>query len=489
MHRIVGLETEYGLQIEDRGAADQVEEAIAFVRAYPGKHATGWDYRHEDPRRDARGFTAASLPADPVDARFDVAHPINLPENEIRSDRVLPNGARLYNDHGHPEYSTPECLSVADLVAHDKAGERIVLACARAYAEATGRAARVFKNNTDYEGASYGTHENYLALRSVPFERYAEALLSFLPTRVIFAGAGKAGSDRARGPAFEISQRASVFAEQLGIGTLYRRPLVNTRDEPHANPAVWRRIHVIAGDANPQQYATALKVGTTALVLDLVEDGYGPQMRLTDPVRAISQVSRDDTYRWVVETEGGSAGAIDLQRQFLAAAQRYAGRDRQTDWLLTEWEATLDGLERGPLELADRLDWPAKLRVLQTYMDVEGAEWGSDRVLAADLEYHNIDAEAGIFECLDTVRLVSEERIAQAVGSPPSDTRAAIRGAAVGRFADLIESITWGSFVLRDRQTIDLWDAVGEPLGDIAADLHSAQSQAEFVKALGRLLK
>ena len=482
---MLGLETEYGIVVEGRDVRDQVDEAAELVRSFPGACVQSWDYRLEDPRRDARGFRAEQLRTDPVDAQFE--RPSALPAEVLRADRVLTNGARLYNDHGHPEYSTPECLSLADLVAHDRAGEQILLQCARAYEERSGRKVRLYKNNTDFQGASYGTHENYLGLREVPFERYAEALLTFLPTRIVYAGSGRAGSDRQREPAFRLSQRAEFFAEPMGIDTLYRRPIVNTRDEPHADPARWRRIHVIAGDANMQPFATALKVGATSLVLELVEERWECPMRLADPVLAIESISRDETYRWNVElADGRVVGALAVQREFLsAAAEHFGGRDAQTDWVLGEWDRTLGMLEQDPSLLADRLDWPAKLQLMRTFMDSEGVEWGSDRVVAADLEYHNLDPEEGLYWVLETEQMVSEERVAEATGRPPADTRAFIRGMCVQRFGEAMRDVTWSGITLDDgsqSKRLDLSRMVGEVPKELIDAVEGVQTLEEWVR-------
>jgi len=483
--RLLGLETEYGFAVEGREVRDQVEEAAELVRSFPGPCVQSWDYRFEDPRRDARGFRAERLRTDPVDAQFD--RPGAIPAEALRADRVLASGARLYNDHGHPEYSTPECLSLADLVAHDRAGERLLLQCAHAYAQRTGRKVRLYKNNTDFQGASYGTHENYLGLREVPFERYAEALLTFLPTRIIYAGSGRAGSDRQREPAFRLSQRAEFFAEPIGIDTLYRRPIVNTRDEPHADPTRWRRIHVIAGDANMQPFATALKVGATSLVLELVEEGWECPVRLVDPVRATEEISRDETYRWNVElADGCIVSAVTVQRQFLAAAtERFGGRDAQTDWVLGEWDRTLGILEEDPLMLADRLDWPAKLQLLRTFLEAEEEEWGSDRVVAADLEYHNLDPEEGLYWVIDTEQLVSEERVTEAMQRPPADTRAALRGLYVRRFGEAVRDVTWSAMTLDDgaqSNRLDMSKMVGEVPRQLVDAVERAESLEESVR-------
>lgn len=492
MQRLIGIETEYGLLVEGRGAEDQVAEAMEVVRAFPRPCSTGWEYRFESPRADARGFTAASLQFDPIDAEFDKKHPLDMSANEIRSDRVLTNGARFYNDHGHPEYATPECHSLLDLVAHDCAGERLALEAARCYESHTGRPTRVYKNNTDHQGASYGTHENYLARRSTAFADFADVLPHFLASRIVFAGAGKVGANGGE-PAFQLSQRAHVFAQAIGIDTLYRRPLMNTRDEPHADPSRWRRIHVIAGDANRMQFATALKMGTTLLALDLIEDGWSPPVKYRDPVRAIAEISSDDTYRWQAAADGGAIGALDMQRQFLGeAARRYQGRGPQTDWVLGEWAETLDGLERDPMELADRLDWPAKLQVLRLYMDAEGMDWFSDGVVSVDLEYHNVDPEEGLFGALAQRELVPDERIKAATSVPPSDTRAAIRGLAVERLGDALESASWSSLSIRTEAGlahVDLRSLMGEAVRELTELLHAAAGPEEFATILQRGVK
>ena len=212
----------------------------------------------------------------------------------MRSDRVLINGARLYNDHGHPEYATPECLSLRELVAHERAGERIVLECARAHAERLGVPVRIYKNNTDFHGMSYGSHESYLFAREVPFERLQTGLIPFLVTRQIYAGAGKVGIEppETGGALFQLSQRADFCAEEASVDTLYRRPILNTRDEPHADPRRHRRLHIICGDANLSPFALWLKVGATALVLSLLEKGWQPPFALRKPVDAIKHSQR-----------------------------------------------------------------------------------------------------------------------------------------------------------------------------------------------------
>src|SRR5688500_3465652 len=245
MHWLFGIETEYGIAVEGKGANDLMRESMELVRAYSGPHVTGWNYRGENPRQDLRGFVADHLATNPDDAQFDEPGRGRMSMAEERSDRILGNGARLYNDHGHPEYSTPECARLLDLVAHDRAGERIVWECAQRRSQECGRGIRLYKNNTDYHGASYGTHECYLMRRDVPPEPLINGLIPFLVTRQIFTGAGKVGIDGKNEPIFQLSQRADFFAVEASVDTLHNRPLVNTRDEPHATPPQYRRLHVI----------------------------------------------------------------------------------------------------------------------------------------------------------------------------------------------------------------------------------------------------
>ncbi len=251
MHRILsGTETEYGLHIEGRSADDQIDDATTFVRAYPGHHYAGWDYSYESPRADLRGFSVSRLARDPVDAQFDNRARKRSHDDDIRSDRILPNGARFYNDHGHPEYATPECWSSKELAMQDNAGELVLLQAARAYEEQTGWKTRIYKNNTDFHGASYGSHESYLCPRSLGFEKLYAAVLPMLVARQVLCGAGKVGAESGRSCTFQLSQRADFFVEPYNTETLFRRPIFNTRDEPHAEKSDWIRLHVISGDAN-----------------------------------------------------------------------------------------------------------------------------------------------------------------------------------------------------------------------------------------------
>src|SRR5882757_3412873 len=353
MERVFGLETEYGITVDGAESLDVVAESIALVRSYTEHGALmKWDYGHEDPHRDARGFRAKELRQDADESAYyeiDKNRPLTF--QEIKSDLVLSNGARFYNDHAHPEYSTPECTTLHEIVAQEKAGERILAECARRRnAHLTdGERVRLYKNNTDFVGHSYGCHDNYLMRRDVPWERLVRDVVPFLVTRQIYAGAGKMGvegEDSAGQPGiYQIAQRSDFFSVLCSIDTMNRRPLVNTRDEPHADAEHYRRFHVIIGDANMCQFATALKIGTTALVLDLVERGHAPKLELANPIETTKQLSRDQSLQWLIPLKDGrTISAIDIQRLYLAAARKHCDEDEETTWLLAEWEAVLDDL-------------------------------------------------------------------------------------------------------------------------------------------------
>jgi proteasome accessory factor A len=456
---LFGLETEYGITVEDADASALVTASREVVKAYGATgrpFASPWNYRSEDPRNDQRGFHVQRLSVDPVDAQFDRPGERAASPEEDRCDHVLSNGARFYNDHGHPEYSTPECADLRSLVAHDKAGERIVLDGARAYGESIGKQVGIFKNNTDFHGASYGSHESYLLQRRVPWEDVVRNLAPFLATRIIFCGAGKVGCEERGAEAnYQLSQRADFFQVLQSVDTLHNRPLVNTRDEPHGNAHRFRRLHVIAGDANLSEYAIALRTGTTNLVAGLIESGWQSPIQLRDPVRAIKLISRDADYRWLVEREGeGTVSAIEVQRAYLEGARNL--NLPGSEWILEEWEDILHALETDPLSTYDRLDWSAKKLLLDQFAEAEDLDWERDRLSlqSIDLAYHDVDPEMGLYYGLvesGAMRtLVTEEEIQGAMQCPPPNTRAVLRGILARKFASEIRSISWGGVAARD---------------------------------------
>ena len=464
MQRVFGLETEYGITIHGAESVDVVAESIELVRRYTehGAHMK-WDYELEDPHRDARGFRAKELLQDTDESAYyeiDKNRPLSF--EEIKTDLVLSNGARFYNDHAHPEYSTPECTTLRELVAQDKAGERILAECARRRSSKLPpeNEVRLYKNNTDFSGHSYGCHDNYLMRRDIPWDRIVAGILPFLITRQIFAGAGKMaveGEGAASQPGmFQISQRADFFSVLVSIDTMNRRPLVNTRDEPHADAGRYRRFHVIIGDSNMSQWATALKVGTTALVLDLVERGEAPEIEIAQPIDATKSISRDQNYDWIIELiDGRKISAIDVQRLYLSAAQKsYSGPDEETKWLLREWENVLNDLQRDVGLTRDRVDWVAKKILLTALQEEEKLAWTDPWLQAIDLEYHNLNRDEGLYYELlrqgSMRRVVTEDEIKAAIFTPPDTTRAYFRGRSVARFNDAIESIQWDEMVFRN---------------------------------------
>ena len=505
MRRIVGLETEYGITVAGAESVDVVAESIELVRGYTehGAHMK-WDYDLEDPHRDARGFRAAELLQDTDEsAYFEIDRNRPLSFEEIKSDLVLSNGARFYNDHAHPEYSTPECTTVRELVAQDKAGERILAECARRrnLKLPDEQAVRLYKNNTDFSGHSYGCHDNYLMRRDVSWDRIVGGVLPFLVTRQIFAGAGKMGIE-AEGAAgqpgiYQISQRADFFSVLVSIDTMNRRPLVNTRDEPHADAGQYRRFHVILGDSNMSEWATALKIGTTALVLGLIEQDAAPQIEIAQPVNATKSISRDQTYDWIIElTDGRKISAIDVQRLYLAAARKLAdSADVETTWLLREWENVLNDLERDVLLCRDRVDWVAKKVLLEALRQEEELSWTDPWLQSVDLEYHNILHDTGLYYELvhqEAMRLVvSEADIKRAIFSPPEDTRAYFRGRSVARFNSQIKSIQWDEIVFVEgsaTRRVQLAQPSNSPrLAALNKTAREAAEYQEFLRAVAAL--
>ncbi len=478
MKRVFGLETEYGITVQGAASVDVVAESIELVRSYTehGAHMK-WDYRLEDPHRDARGFRAPSLLQDTDESAYyeiDRRRPLSF--EEIKSDLVLSNGARFYNDHAHPEYSTPECTTLRQLVAHEKAGERILAECARRrnLKLPENHEVRLYKNNTDFVGHSYGCHDNYLMRRDLPWNQLVTGILPFLITRQIFAGAGKIGieaeSVAGQPGIFQISQRADFFSALVSIDTMNKRPLVNTRDEPHADANLYRRFHVIIGDSNMSEWATALKVGTTALVLAAIERGEAPQLEIAQPINATKSISRDQNYDWIIElSDGRKISAIDVQRLYLKAAQKIAGDDAETAWLLREWENVLNDFERDVALTRDRVDWVAKKLLLAAFREEEKLSWTDPWIQAIDLEYHNIIPDQGLFYELlrqGSMRsFVSEEEIKSAIFAPPETTRAWFRGRSVARFNDAITSIQWDEITFSNGERSHLV-TLPEPAGD-----------------------
>src|SRR5438128_2277608 len=500
MKRVFGLETEYGITVSGAESVDVVAESIELVRRYTENGALmKWDYELEDPHLDARGFRAGELLQDTDESAYyeiDKNRPLSF--EEIKSDLVLSNGARFYNDHAHPEYSTPECTTLRQIVAQDKAGERILAECARRRNQKLppGYEVRLYKNNTDFAGHSYGCHDNYLMSRDIAWDRIVAGILPFLVTRQIFAGAGKMGIEAESGQSdpgvYQISQRADFFSVVVSIDTMNRRPLINTRDEPHVDASRYRRFHVILGDSNMSEWATAMKIGTTALVLDLIERGEAPQLEIAQPVDANKSISRDQTYDWIIELKDGrKISAIDVQRIYLRAAAKIdISEDRQ--WILREWENVLNDLQRDVMTTRDRVDWTAKKFLLNELQEEEKLAWTDPWLQSIDLEYHNIELDRGLYYELvrhDSMRrVINEDEIRHAIFSPPETTRAFFRGRAVARFTDQIESIQWNEIVLGAdgrSQRIALPEPADPSLERLNEAIRKSADFGDFVSALG----
>jgi len=476
---LYGFETEYGITVEGADATALMGASREVVKAYSslGKAVvTRWNYRSEDSRNDQRGFRVEKLSVDPVDAQFDrPGERAHSPQSD-RCDHLLANGARFYNDHGHPEYSTPECSDLRTLVAHDKAGERIALQCAKVYEARIGKTVEIWKNNTDFHGASYGSHESYLVRRDIEWGAFVEGLAPFFATRILFCGAGKVGcEERGHDCRYQLSQRADFFSTLQSVDTLNNRPLVNTRDEPHGDARRFRRLHVIAGDANMSEWAIALRAGTTNLVAALIESGWKLGFELRDPVRAIKQVSRDETYKWLVDTSSGSMSAVHVQRAYLEAAR--ALELPGSEWVLGEWSDALDDLERDPMALFDRADWVAKKLLLDQFAESEDLDWTRDKLSlqSLDLAYCNVDPDAGLHQALvedGSMRtLVTDEEIEAARDTAPRNTRAGVRGALISKFAPQIQQLSWGALETKSETRLALPETGDFPviLGQIEA--------------------
>jgi proteasome accessory factor A len=450
--KVCGIETEYGIH-SPGPEQNPIAASSVLVNAYATdvEQQIGWDFEDETPGNDARGFAREGSLAPMVETHL--------------ANTVLTNGARFYVDHAHPEYSSPECLTPMECLVYDKAGEEVLR---RAMTAASLRlpdlpAPIVYKNNSDGKGNSYGCHENYMMDRAVPFARVIDGVVPHFVSRTLFTGSGKLGTET---PAldsetveYQISQRAEFFEEIVGLETTLKRPIVNTRDEPHADPKRFRRLHVIVGDANLSEIATFLKVGTTAIVLSMIEDDAGPtrDLSLSDPVRALHQVSADlSLSRPLALTDGSTATALELQWELFGAARKYAEECGLTslgddggvgEQVMELWESVLGGLESDPSSLSDTIDWVAKRELLLAYMDRHSCDWKDPRLAALALQYHDLRPGKSIFGRLGMRTLLQPREASIAVTEPPRGTRAWFRGKCLARWPDAVVTANWDSLV------------------------------------------
>ncbi len=450
--KVCGIETEFGIH-SPGPEQNPIAASSVLVNAYAAdvEQQIGWDFEDETPGNDARGFAREGSLAPMVETHL--------------ANTVLTNGARFYVDHAHPEYSSPECVTPLECLVYDKAGEEILRRSMLAAAQRVpGQPAPiVYKNNSDGKGNSYGCHENYMMDRSVPFSRVIEGVVPHFVSRTLYTGSGKVGTETAALDAdtvsYQISQRAEFFEEIVGLETTLKRPIVNTRDEPHADPKRFRRLHVIVGDANLSEIATLLKVGTTAIVLAMVEDDVAParDLSLADPVRALHQVSSDLTLqRPLALADGSTASALELQWELFGAARKYAeeyGLDALGDdgtvgsLVLEHWETVLTGLESDPASLSDTLDWVAKRELLLAFQDRHSCGWKDPRVAALALQYHDLRPDKSVFNRLGLRTVLDPAQVAHAVGHPPPGTRAWFRGTCLARWPEAVVTANWDSLV------------------------------------------
>ncbi|MEX2290505.1 MAG: depupylase/deamidase Dop [Mycobacteriales bacterium] len=502
--RVMGIETEYGVSVPGQPASGAMIASSQIVNGWASGMAEGparsrrtrWDFEEENPLRDARGFEVGSGMSD-----HDIEDDLGL------ANVILTNGARLYVDHAHPEYSAPEVVTPRDAVLWDKAGERVMAIAAERALRAPGTPRiLLYKNNTDNKGASYGTHENYLMTRATPFAEIVRHLTPFFVSRQVVTGAGRVGIGQdGRVHGFQLSQRADFFEVEVGLETTLKRPIINTRDEPHADPDKYRRLHVILGDANLSEVSTYLKVGTTALVLSMIEDGWlrdnGIDLSVDGPVTALRQVSHDPALRQqMVLRDGRRMTALQLQMEYLEQARKHVedrlgpDADGQTRDVLARWESVLDRLSIDPMSLSRELDWVAKLAILEGYREREGLGWDAPKLHLVDLQYSDVRPEKGLYNRLVASGrmelLLSEDEIRRAVDNPPEDTRAYFRGTCLSRFPSEVAAASWDSVIFdigrESLQRVPTLEPLRGTKAHVGALLDRSRSAAELVEALSR---
>ncbi len=451
LSRIVGLETEYGCLVNQERPNESPERM-----AYRIKEAI---------------FKKRKL------GLIDLHHRAH--DEPPGNGGFLLNGGRFYIDMGHLEYASPECLSLTDLVAYDRAGDRIL----QDTIESLGLAERVsiIKNNVDHEtGATFGSHENYLVARDFPFSYDGlSQMIPFLVTRQIFTGAGRVGAhlvpdgwvalEAQALPQvdYQISQRADHIVNDFYQWVQFNRAIINTRDEPLADPNRYRRIHLLLGDSNMLEYATALKFGTTSVMLSLIEEGAVPDaLGLADAVLDLRQISRDPKRRWIVTLQNGKRiSAVELQSLLQQAAERtLAGKDDQTDWIISEWGKTLEALATDPERLVGKIDWISKWWLLDSFREAEGVDWQDPWMASLDLEYHNLNRSRGLAVALEeegkVLRRTTDDAISLAVECPPRNTRASARGELIRTLLERPAPymINWSNFYIEGKKPFSMED-------------------------------
>ncbi|MSR64480.1 MAG: hypothetical protein EXS18_01720 [Verrucomicrobiae bacterium] len=464
MNRIVGIETEYGCLVtsEDRQGGPDVYPIRVKNHVFKNERLGAIDLHYRDY------------------------------EEPPGNGGFLINGGRLYLDMGHIEYATPECRTIHDILAYDRAGDLIL----QNALDKMGLSESVFfvKNNIDhYTGATFGCHENYLMRREAHFTpQMLSALLSFLATRQIFTGAGRVGQANPLAFEFEpanadavvnyqISQRADHIVNDIYQWVQFNRAIINARDEPLADYRKYRRLHLLIGDSNMSEYTTALKVGTTAIVLDLLEEGIVPKkVGLMDPVQSTRDISRDQNGRWMVRLDNGQVRpAIEIQQSFLNLVKQYCVHNEEDAWIVEQWEYVLNQLASDPMELRDRIDWIAKKHLLQQFIESEKLSWQDPWLHSLDLEYHNLDPRRGLYHGLVQSKaarpILSHEEIERAIRNPPENTRARARGYAVQELMEQDASyiINWDSIALQGIEPLRMDNPFYSYINEVQRLLHS----------------
>ena len=489
--KVCGIETEYGIVVRG-GESNPVSASSLLINSYVNAHCrkVGWDFVDEQPGNDARGFS------------LDVAYPPDVETHLVNT--VLTNGARYYVDHAHPEISTPECLTALDVVRFDRSAEEIIRLSMEAARDvlATGAEVIIHKNNSDGKGNSYGCHENYLLSRDTPFGRVASQITPHFVTRQVFCGAGKVGCElpgvTADDVPFQLSQRADFFEEEIGLETTLKRPIVNTRDEPHCDPQQYRRLHVIVGDANMSEVATYLKVGTTAIVLSMIEDDVlGTDLVLANPVGAIKAISHDPSLqRAVLLRSGRRATALEIQWSLLERAQKYershglasVGEAVGAD-VLARWEQVLTGLESDRDSVAHWVDWVAKERLVNGFRNRHGLRPGDAKLRALDLQYHDMRADKCLALRVALETIVDPADVQSGITQPPETTRAYFRGRCLDKWPADIVAANWDSMVFdtgrHPLRRVPMMEPLRGTASHVASLIDESNTVAELLAKLG----
>jgi proteasome accessory factor A len=494
VHKVLGIETEFGILHRNKGDSNPVAASSMIINSYVNgylERRVGWDFEDEHPGVDARGFNEFDALAPEIET-----HLVNA---------VLTNGARYYVDHAHPELASPECTDALQCTIYDRAAEEILI---RSMDKANqllpdGEELIIHKNNSDGKGNSYGCHENYLVDRSVPFGRIVLQIMPFFITRQIYCGAGKVGSEAAGlthdEVPFQITQRADFFEEEVGLETTLKRPIINTRDEPHADSKRYRRLHVIVGDANMSETQTYLKLGTTAIVLAMIDDDMAPSdCAFESPVRALREVSYDiDLAASHRLANGTTATALEVQWVYYAAAERWVerhgfdvvgGEQVGTD-LMERWASVLAALEDNPDSLADSIDWIAKRRLYEGFRSRHDVEWSDPRMAALDLQYHDLRPEKGLARRIGLVRISNDAQVEAAITQPPPTTRAFFRGRCLQKYPDQVVAANWDSMVFDvgsdPLRRVPMLEPLRGTAAHVASLLDECDDAGELLRRLG----